>query len=150
MRSNENRSPTLFDFTIHFSFHLISMQRTIGLSQQLLKLQLPWKFSNTITLRFQFALSYFFVMFSWYFNNFLWHSATVLLTGSSSVAKESVTFFCLLRTGIYLYLVNFYFQAHRSKLKNFQTHKRDHSNKLLFVNSHFLHFLQYFQWGYAI
>ena len=52
-----------------------------------------WKFSNTITLWFQFALSYCFDMFSLCFNNFLWHPGIFLSTGSSSVARASVTFF---------------------------------------------------------
>ena len=144
----EDWSPTLYISPCIFQcFYLISMQRTIGLSQQLLKLQLPFSGNCQKQLRLDSNLLFHIVLIC-SLNNFLWYSAFVLSSGSSSVARVSLTFFLPLSSS-YLYLVKFSFQAYRIKLRDFQIHKRYHANKLLFSNSHLLQFTQYFQWGYC-
>lgn len=145
--SKKDWSLTLFGFTMHFPVPLSDECATCHrFSQQLLKLQLIFPENFKRLLQFDSNLLY---HIFWYvfliFNNVLWHLETFFSTGNSSVARASVTFFFLLRALIFV-LAGFFFQTHRSKLKNFQTHKWDHTNKLLFGNSHFLQFLQYFHW----
>ena len=118
--------------------YLIGLQRTIGLTQQLLKLQ----FSNTITPELNSNLLFLIVLICFLYVSITFFDIHHLFSRQEAVLQEHQWLLSCYSEPWYLYLVNFSFQAHRSKLKNFQTHKRGHS---LFGNSHLLQFLQYFQ-----
>ena len=137
--SKEDWSPTIFYFTIHFPMLLSEKHATYHTFESTnakATITFSRKFPNTITLWFQFYLSYCFYMFSWCFK--------------AQVLQEHQWVFSCYLVPWNIYLVNFSFQVHRSKLKNFQTHNRNHPNELLFENSHLLQFSQYFLWVYVI
>ena len=134
-----------------YIFQRFSIWNKYGLSQQLLKLQLPFPGNFQTQLRFD--------------SNLLFRNTLICFLDTSITCFDIQQLFFRKKAQVlqehqwlsscylepwYLYLVNFSFQAHINKINNFQTHKQDHPNKLLFGNSRLLHFLQYFHWGYVI
>ena len=118
----------------------------MGLSQQLLKLQLPFlgNFQTQLRSDSNFIFRIVFICFL-DASIFFFDIQQLFIRQEAQVLQEHQWLFFLLLSALkYIYLVKFSFQVHRSKLKNFQTHNRNHPKKLLFGNLHLLQFPQYF------
>ena len=100
--SKEDWSPTLFYFTIYFPMLLSEKHATYHRFESTItkaSITFSWKFPNTVTLWFQFSFSFDSISFF------------------AQVLQEQQWLFSCYLVPWNLYLVNFSFQPHRSKLK---------------------------------